>query len=322
MRICYFGDYDPEYNRTRVLATGLEMTGVEVIHCNAPSDHPQKYRTLWKKLRALRDNYDLVMVPMSNGRFYTAMAQLISSRPVFWDPVFSLYDAWVYDRRLVNHFHPKALLYWLLDLLSALCSDVIVLDNDAHVAYWRKAFHISADKLTHVLIGADNKIFNPQPYPVVRDVFEVEFHGKYIPLQGTQVIVRAAKLLENDNVHFTMIGSGQESRDTQAMAEELGVSNVTFLPFIPQHEIPAYMAKAHACMGHSGDRPRVERSLPNKLYEAAAMGRVSINVNSAAIREVFTPGIDIVGTKAGDSENLARVIRELKASGKAEAMGR
>lgn len=322
MRICFFGDYDPDYNRTRVLAIGLEKLGVEVVHCTVSPKHPFKLLTLWRKLRIEMGQCDLVMVPMSNGRFFTLVARLATSRPVFWDPVFSLYDNWVSDRRLVSPHHPKAFLYWFLDLLSAIFADMIVLDNASHVAFWKRVFRVSDRKLSYVFIGADDAVFRPQPFPKTGATFEVEFHGNYIPLQGPQNIVRAAKLLEEEDVHFTMIGKGQECGDTEQLARELGVKNITFLPFLPQRQVAEYMAKAHVCMGHSGDRPRVVRSLPNKLYEAAAMGRVSINVDVASIREVFTPGVDIVGIRPGDPEDLARAVRELKESGRVEEMGR
>jgi len=74
-------------------------------------------------------------------------------------------------------------------------------------------------------------------------------------------------------------------------------------------------------MAMLGNVTRIGRSIPNKMWQAAAMARVSINADSSSLREVFKPGIDAVGIKPGDSKDIARAIKELKDSGKALEMG-
>ena len=39
MRICYFGTYDRDYSRNRIIVEGLRRTGVEVVEC---------HRALWR----------------------------------------------------------------------------------------------------------------------------------------------------------------------------------------------------------------------------------------------------------------------------------
>lgn len=321
MRICCFGDYDPDYSRTRILLRGLSLQGVEIVHCNLREEGFITYLRLAKKLLSFPRDYDLILIPMSNARLHTLIAKLLQRKPVIWEPLFSLYDNWVNDRRLVVRHHPKAWFYWLLDWISCVSSNLIILDNESHIDYFHRTFFAPREKMVNVLIGGDDRIFQMAPYPQKHEIFEVEFHGGYIPVQGPDIIVRAAKILEGKGVHFTMIGSGQESARTRKLAKDLGVTNITFYPFLDQSAVSRYMAAADVCLGHTGDRPRVVRSLPNKLYEAAAMARVSINVDTPALREVFTPGVDVVGIKPGDPDDLARVILELKDSGKSKEMG-
>jgi len=202
-----------------------------------------------------------------------------------------------------------------------MAADLIVLDVDTHARYFARLFMLPMRKLTHILVGADTDIFHLQERTRNSEKFEVEFHGKYIPLHGAEVIIRAAKLLENENVHFTMIGDGQDATKTKKLAKDLGLNNVNFLPFMPEKEITPYIANADVCTAILGNVPRATRSIPNKMYQAAAMARVSINVDSSSLREVFTPGVDAVVAKRGDPEDLARAIRELKESGRAHEMG-
>lgn len=322
MTICYFGDYDPDYSRTRVILYGLSECGVSVVHCNVHGKGLIKYWRLWQKHRALRGGYDVLFVGLGDARLMPFFAKLVSQRPIVWEPLFSIYDNWVFDRKLTSPHSLKAYLYWFMDWLGCKVSNLVILDTGTNCVYFHETFGVPMRKLSRVLVGADTRVFTPLSKTQDTGKFEVEFHGKYIPVQGADVIVRAAKLLEQEDVHFTMIGGGQAFNKTKALAEKLQVTNITFFPTLPREKVVEYIRNANACMGLVGDVPRVVRAIPNKLYEAAAMARVSINVDSSSLREVFTPGVDTIGVKQGDPEDLAHAIRELKESGNAEAMGK
>jgi glycosyltransferase involved in cell wall biosynthesis len=322
MKICYFGDYDPEYNRTKTLIVGLERAGASVVHCNVRGCSGfALYRALYQKHRSLRGSYDVLFVGFGNARLLPVLARLITWKPVVWEPLFSLYDNWVYDRKYVRPYSLKAYLLWAKDFLSAHAVGLVVLDVDTHAKFFARMFLLPSRKVDYVLVGADTSVFYPRPRSAKSANFEVEFHGKYIPLHGTEVLIRAAKILEDKHVHFTLIGDGQDAKKIKALASDLGVRNVTFLPFMPEREITAYIKEADLTTGILGDVPRVMRSIPNKMYQAAAMARVTVNVDSSSLREVFTPGVDAVAVPPGDPEALAGAILSLKESGRSAEMG-
>ncbi len=313
MKVCFFGDFNPDYARPRILINGLLQNGVEVVVCTAASGSTfATLRELYHKHKAVLP-YDVMVVSQGGFRLMPVFARLITSKPIVWEPLFSLHDAWVYDRKLTSPYSPKALLYWLIDWCGSTFTDLTLLDTQGNAEYFINTFHLPRRKLGVAFIGADPEVFFPQQTEAQDDVFEIEFHGKYIPVQGTDVLVRAAKILSLDpQIHFTMIGSGQESKNTQALATALGVTNITFHGFLPQEKIVDFIARANICIGLIGDVPRVGRAIPNKLYEAAAMGKVSINVEGVSIGEVFEPGVDVVTVRPGDAEDVAQKIRELK----------
>lgn len=322
MRICYFGDYDPNYSRTRIILAGLRETGINVIEVNDRRKGFAKYRSLWRKLRTLNGEYDVTIIGFGDARLMPVFARLIGGKNIVWEALFSQYDNWVFDRKLAKPHSFKAYLYWFLDWLGCRVSDCILLDTKLHQQYFVDTFGVPVQKLAHVYVGADTAIFHPQAWHAPTSTFEVEFHGKYFPMQGTDVIVRAAKLLENENVHFTLIGSGQELASTKALAVSLNTSNITFEPFLPQERIVEFVRNADICIGLIGGVPRVVRAIPTKLWEAAAMARVSVNASPGSLEEVFTPGVDVIGIPPGNHEQLATKIRELKMSGRAEEMGK
>lgn len=322
MTICYFGDYNPNYARTRIILKGLEKLGVRVIHCNVYERGWRMYWKLWRLHAAMKEPYDIMIVGFGDSRFMPELARLVSRAPIIWEALFSQYDNWVFDRKLVGPHSPKAYLYWFLDWLGCKVTDMLLIDTHQSTVYFAETFGVPRSKLAYAYVGADTTIFYPRERTKRSDKFEVEFHGLYFPMQGADVIVRAAKLLEHDDVHFTMIGKGQEVKRVRLLADELHVTNVTFYGYLPPQEIVEYVANADVCMGLVGDIPRAFRTLPTKVWETAAMEKAAINVDSPAIREVFTPGIDVIGVKAGSPEALAQAILDLKKSGKAEEMGK
>lgn len=313
-RLCFFGDFDQSYNRNKMLIEGARRVGAHVQVCHTALRSKKKYLELWRSFRAIRSQCDAVVLGFSDDRFLPFVARLITwGKLLVWDTNYSVYDNWVFDRRLVRPRSLKALYHWLLDWCSCRCVDVLILDFDTHIAYFGRTFGVPARQCIRVNGSADTSVFHPLPVRAPDNMFHVEYHGKYIPVQGVDVIIRAAKLLMHEpNIRFTLIGDGQEAKNVKNLAASLGVTNVEFLPFLPLEQLPPYIAAADVCMGLIGDVPRVARTVANKVYEAAAMGRVSINADVPAIREIFTDGVDVVLVRQGDPEDLAKKILMLK----------
>jgi len=314
MTICYFGNYDPDYSRNKVLIRGLEKNGVTILRCNDRSPGLKKYLNLIKAHRQVSGKYDALVVGYSvqGSRFLVLLARLLTRKPIIWDALFSLYDNWIFDRKLASPRSVKAGYYWVLDWFCCIVSNLIILDTNANIEYFIKTFHIPRVKFLRVLVGVDDEIMVPLKNKEEHDDFIVEFHGRYIPVQGTTTIIKAAKILENEKIIFQMIGAGQELSNTKKLAQEIETKNVVFFPAVSYNELPNYIAGADVCLGLLGSVPRVVRAIPNKVYEAAAMRKAIINADTAAIKELFSNQQSILLCRAGDPGDLADKIRELK----------
>ncbi len=311
-RVCYFGDYDPTYNRTKVLIQGLRENGVEVVECREDTRTPmvRKCARLYRQYRVI-GAHDAVVLGFSSTRWMPLFIRSISRRPIVWDMLFSFYDNWVFDRKLVRQGSVKATYHWFLDWLLPHCVDRVIFHTHAEIDAFVRMFGVPRRKFNRVVLGADTSMFYPRPRPT-DGIFRVEFHGKYIPVHGADTIVRAAKILEQEPVRFIMIGDGQERSHCEALAKKLKLTNIDFLGLLPVAELPPYIAIADVCIGLLGDVPRVEESIANKMYENAAMERVSINADTKGVREFFTDGKDVVLVRRADPSDLARAIRTLR----------
>jgi len=128
MRICYFGNYDSEYSRTKVLRSGLEAAGAEIIDCHSDHKGLGIYFDLRRKLKTM-PAHDFIFIGNSGpSLFLPFFAQLITRKPIIWEPLYSIYDNWVFDRKVAPRFSLKALYYFIMDWVSARSSDMTVSD--------------------------------------------------------------------------------------------------------------------------------------------------------------------------------------------------
>lgn len=323
IKICYFGDFDPNYARNRVIIRGLKENGVEVLFCHTNLKGIRGLWDLFKKHRDLKNKHNILIVGYSDSRFMVPLARLISNKKIIWDAFYSLYDSWVFDRKLVKPNSLKAQYYWFGDWLNCKLASRILLDTDEHIKYFSRTFYIPNAKFLKVLVGTDDGIFYPrsaassgEASPREKDDnsqnFVVHFHGKFIPLQGAEHIIKAADILRNEKIIFRIIGKGQEYNKIKNLAEELRLTNVAWINSVDYDELAEYIKNADICLGIFGNTPKAQRVIPNKVYEAIAMKKAVISSDTPAIRELFTDRENILLCRVADADDLASKILELK----------
>lgn len=314
MKVCYFGIYDSSYSRNRILIDGLRQNGVEVIECQSRVRGFSKYLDLVKNHRKIKDDYDVMVVGFPG---YQAMilASFLTQKPIIFDCFSSLYDSMVWDRKNAKPYSFAACYYWFLDWLSMKLADVVLFDTNAHIKYASSAFGIKVEKFRRIWIGAQTNVFSPhlpeQIDETLNKTFSVLFFGTFIPLQGIEYIVVAAKQLLGENVIFSIIGSGQMKEKIKQFAEKLEVKNVIFVDRIPQKELPKKISEADVCLGIFGNTKKAQRVIPNKVYECLAMKKPVITADTPAMRELLRDK-DVLFVKIADSVSLANGILCLK----------
>src|SRR3989338_4158638 len=310
MRVCYFGIYNPSYSRNRILLSGLRQNGVEVVECVSRSNGIRKYVDLIKKHRALKRDYD-VMVVGFHGYQVMLLAKFLGKKPIIFDCYSSLYDSEGWDRKLVRPRTPKALYYWFLDWAAMKLADVVLFDTNAHIEYASKEYGIKKEKFKKIWIGAVTDVFRPLPGKDESGIFTVMFYGTFIPLQGIEYIMEAAHLLSLEKIHFIIIGNGQEKKKICAYAEYLQLKNVEFIDYLPQEQIVMEAEKADIFLGIFGNTNKVQRVIPNKVYECLAMRKPVITADTPAIRELFSEN-ELALVKTADGASLATGILRLR----------
>ena len=101
------------------------------------------------------------------------------------------------------------------------------------------------------------------------------YHGAYLPLHGTEVIVEAARMTQDLPIQWDFLGWGAYKQSTEAKAA--GLKNVRFLEKVPYVKVPEVICAHDIVLGVFGTTAKAARVIGNKVYECMACARPTIN---------------------------------------------
>jgi glycosyltransferase involved in cell wall biosynthesis len=228
--------------------------------------------------------------------------------PAVLDVFISLYDTVVSDRGLRGPRSPVALATRALDVLACWSVPLVVVDTPEHADFFARFAHRDRSRFGVLWVGAEEERFVPGPDP--GDDAPILWYLTYIPLHGFDTVARAAALLAGDSRRFRLVGAGQERAHAEALAAELGLTNLEFVEPMPESELPAEIARSSICLGVFGTSDKAARVVPNKVFQCAAAGRAVVTAASPALHNAF--GDALVTVPAGDAPALAEALRALR----------
>jgi glycosyltransferase involved in cell wall biosynthesis len=335
IRAVLFGTYTATHPANRLLAAAFEAAGIELAICHEPlwertrDKHAPFFGTrslarlafaylgaamrLRRQFRAL-PRPDLVVTGF-NGQLDVLLARLVAGRRarLVFAPLVTLTETLVDDRGVYPRGGFKSRAARVLDRRTLRSPDLVLTDTEAHRA-WIAARFPSRARMATLYLGAE-PIFRPTaPRPRrADDPLRVLFYGQYVPLHGTQVIVEAAQHFgAEDGVEITMIGTGPEREATERLAAARRVTHVRFEDWVAYDQLPARLAASDVALGIFGTTSKAKMVIPTKVFQAAASGRALVTADTPALREVFSPGEDVLAVRAGDARALAAMLRRLR----------
>ncbi len=312
MRICYLNLTKGMPPRDSVYLGGLKENGVEVVECYDSSPSWKKFWNLFKKHRAVAGNYDLLWVGYT-AHIIVPFARLISRKKVIFNALASLYEGIIVSRGQGSPFSPRGIYCWLADFLVFHCASLSLVESDEQKKYIARKFFVNEKKLLRAWTGVDDSIFFYDPAIKKLPIFTVLFRGGFLPESGIERALEAAKILENEDINFRIIGWGMLEGRVEEMIKKLELKNVEWVrKKLPLEELRVKMQECHLSLGQLSNHDRLNRTIPHKAFESIAMKIPYLTARNKGILELLKENETCFCCNPADAEDLAQKILELK----------
>ena len=192
-------------------------------------------------------------------------------------------------------------------------ADLVVVNSPGFIKHTQER---GAEDVELVPNGSDTRMFNPQQINL-ESIQSWSHPGKFVALYAgahgmsndLETVLQAAALLnERLDIFIVLLGDGKEKPALQDLAQELGLSNLQFLPPIPKNEMPAALAAADACIAILKPIPLYGTVYPNKVFDYMAAGKPVLLAMEGVIRDVVEAAGAGLAIPPGNPAELAKGI--------------
>lgn len=144
----------------------------------------------------------------------------------------------------------------------------------------------------------ENKMFDK--YGLDRSKFYVTYSGNVGMSQNMELLLSAAKKVDNDDIHFVLIGEGAYKAEVERRVKEENIKNVTLLPFQPYEDISHVFSLGD--LGLVISKPGTgAASVPSKTWSIMSASRpVLANFDENELKTIIEQNHCGIFTKAGD----------------------
>jgi len=313
LRIVIWGTGDTTKPRVRILRDGLKVNGVSIVECRADiwsgiSDKSEIgsigrwmlilirliscYPILiYRYLRVPKHDWVLLCYPATIDAFVIYPFAKLRRAKIAMDWFLSAYDTVVLDRQMVSPRHPIAWAIRAIEWGAIRLADRLFMDTNTHAQRMEYLFKLKPGTCGTVWVGVEEELFQnislDNRSATGEDCLRVLFYGQFIPLHGISTIIKAAALLEQEPVEWTIIGRGQEANKVREMLEQYPLQKVQWIDWVNYEELADYIRRCDICLGIFGTSDKAASVIPNKVYQALSAGRPVITRDSPAIRELL-----------------------------------
>jgi glycosyltransferase involved in cell wall biosynthesis len=313
--VAVVGQHELDYPRNVVNQRLIGMAGYTIALCHSRVPGFPRTLSILRQFSRVSRRSSVVFATEGSHRhlLFLRLVTLVTGHAIVFDPFISLYNTEVEDRKLHAPRSLKGQVARFRDFCSCWCASYLIFDTHEHKDYFFGRYRI--DKPYRILpVGVDERVFRPRP-SVARPANEpcdVLFYGTYIPLQGIDVILAAARhLRDDDSIRFTLIGNGQERSRIDALAHHYQLPNVVFVDRLAPEELAERIARADVCLGIFDAGLKASQVVPNKVVQCAAMQKAIVTRESPAIARYFAHEESALLVPPADAVALAAAIARL-----------
>jgi len=197
-----------------------------------------------------------------------------------------------------------------------------------------KAYGVSGKKISMVEMAVDTDLFRPAPEPLTeaqgsrlpnpKDKFVVLYSGAFALTYDFDLLLEAAKKLEDQNILFVLLGDGDAKSEILRKIENLRLDNV-FLPtpVSRPEEVARFINYSDVCVIPL--KPQMITSTltrPSKVFEFWACGKPVVCCTKGELKDLIEQSGAGIVLEPGDLEAFTQAIKSLSSDpGRTSEMG-
>lgn len=248
------------------------------------------------------------------GHFLVIFMRFFTKKPIIFDFYLSIFDMMCNDRKVYtpNSFLGK--MTYSIEKKSLEKADIIIVDTQKLIDTLCDEYHIPKEKFVKVPLTINEDNVFPQVVKRYKEAFTVLYVGSYIPLHGTEVIIEASKILQEQgqDISILMIGQGPDLPKCQTLVNKYALKNIEFKGFMPLSELNYYYNACDINLGLFTTGQRANAVVLNKTNDAFRVGRPHLTLATDAMKEAFEDNKDIFYVQDIKAQTLADRIIEIK----------
>ncbi len=321
IKVCFFGLYDPLYNRHKVILEGFKAKKMDFYECSLNKNYGSylnnflfgNLRLIKKYLKTKKDFTHIIIWGDIAGAYSGWLLSKLGRKILIFDPITSIYSTMVEEKKLTSSSSFKAKLFFIYEKLAYKLPDFLLSTTEEFKQHFCELYSIKPERILVLPVGGIVKKTNRDSTRKKSKVFTVLYWGGFHPQHGIESIIRAAKLVEeyNKKVSFKLIGKGHCWNQSINLSKKLGVSNVTFPGYSPAKNLREEIIHSDIVLGFFGTSERADRSIGNKVFEALAYGKPVITEKSQAICRLFRHKKELYMVTPGNPREISEGIIEL-----------
>lgn len=303
MLAIYVSTLEPEYSRSGVF---FAADPGEKIFIKFPSGKLKQIKEIFK-LNKIYDPDEACIVLMSPNHLLAPFFRALTKHQIILDAGWPLSDS---TRYLANHqIKLRQVLNSIIDKTSFILANKVILESKAQVNFVKEEYQVPESKLYDLFTGFNEIDFEPAlnnpsiPSECIHHNFTnrpiVFFRGKHNSESGIQLIVEAARLIQNE-VHFVLV--------TNTTIPNCPENVIVINRFVSQEELVWLYENSRMVLGQISDSGRLGKTLPHKLFEASFFSKCYLTPSSPALLELLDED-SFIRVETINSAGLAQSIK-------------
>lgn len=270
-------------------------------------DNFKEYLRMIKDM-AKNKSADFIFIGYDSPKL-VSIARIFTRKKIIYNALCSVYERLIVSRKLASKLSLRAIYYWLLDFFAVNSANLVMLETDSQIDYFKKLFLAPDGKLFRAWTGVDEDKFFYNPDIKKRSEFTVVFRGVTVPESGAEFVVKAAKILENQDIKFIMLSNGMMIEKVEKLIKELKPLNLKLIKeLLPQAALTEIIQSSNLSLGQLSDHERLNRTIPHKAYESLALKVAYLTAANKGILELLRHGETCLVSIPANEKSLADVI--------------